>query len=384
MTDVMARVSVSGPPHRLAHLDALRGVAILGVIACHHVLEFPGIESRWALAAIGRLGVQLFFVVSAVTLCRAAEARAEAGLGAFYLRRVLRIAPLYYLGLALYAAVRWRWPGLAPAGEAPDLYAAGNVVANLLFVHGFMPGAYNHVVPGGWSIGVEMTFYLLFPALFAGASEVERRGGVRALAAASAAAWVSGVGLQLLVGRWLGRGPDDPFIASSIANQLPVFLIGITGYFAVERGAVRIPEAGKWLVLTGVPLLVLILRPMPLVDQVVPTLAAIVFVFALAVVRDRSAGRWIVLIGRRSYSMYILHFLPVWVAGALVEGAGVTGQRLWCLPLLAVVLIATYGAAGVTERLVERPPVALGQRWMARWRDAACIGGVRLYESALP
>lgn len=44
-------------------------------------------------------------------------------------------------------------------GKAP----AWEVATIALFVHGFHPQSINSVVPGGWSIAVEMTFYAVFP-----------------------------------------------------------------------------------------------------------------------------------------------------------------------------------------------------------------------------
>jgi len=40
---------------------------------------------------------------------------------------------------------------------------AWEVATTALFVHGFHPQTINSVVPGGWSIAVEMTFYAVFP-----------------------------------------------------------------------------------------------------------------------------------------------------------------------------------------------------------------------------
>lgn len=38
-----------------------------------------------------------------------------------------------------------------------------DIIANLAFIHSWVPSANNSVVPGGWSIGAEMVFYLLVP-----------------------------------------------------------------------------------------------------------------------------------------------------------------------------------------------------------------------------
>ncbi len=54
---------------RLASLDACRGVAILMVIAFHVSITYRPVSWLGRLTALGNLGVQLFFLVSAVTMC---------------------------------------------------------------------------------------------------------------------------------------------------------------------------------------------------------------------------------------------------------------------------------------------------------------------------
>ena len=57
-------------PSRLPSLDLLRGLSILAVIAVHTAAAIPtGIGSLDSVLAAGRFGVQLFFFVSAYTMC---------------------------------------------------------------------------------------------------------------------------------------------------------------------------------------------------------------------------------------------------------------------------------------------------------------------------
>ena len=63
----------------------------------------------------------------------------------FYIRRYFRIAPLYYLGIVAYAAL------YISAGKGSS-YTAGNILANVFFVHGVIPSANNSIVPGGFEV----------------------------------------------------------------------------------------------------------------------------------------------------------------------------------------------------------------------------------------
>ena len=142
----------------LPWIDALRGLAILMVLANHVALVVPGLSAPLlALARFGQMGVQLFFVASAFTLCLSWQHRRadeQQPVRRFLLRRLFRIAPLYWLGVALFAMLHLVQTGaVGSGGEVPySPYTTTNITANLFFVHGFMPAAQNSIVPGGWSI----------------------------------------------------------------------------------------------------------------------------------------------------------------------------------------------------------------------------------------
>jgi peptidoglycan/LPS O-acetylase OafA/YrhL len=93
---------------RINTLDFLRGVAILSVICviCVHVSSaFPiGVRYLDAALGFGRFGVQLFFFVSALTMCHMWELRRDEANPAmkFYIRRFMRIAPLFWLAIPVY------------------------------------------------------------------------------------------------------------------------------------------------------------------------------------------------------------------------------------------------------------------------------------------
>ena len=85
-------------PRKYAFIDALQGLAFLGVVACHLKPYVPGLPPRLAtLLENGDKGVQLFFMVSALTLFLSLDTRGATDTRptlAFLLRRFFRIAPL--------------------------------------------------------------------------------------------------------------------------------------------------------------------------------------------------------------------------------------------------------------------------------------------------
>jgi len=112
------------------------------------------------------MGRQLFFVASAYTLCISFSKRKNEknSIKNFYIRRLFRISPIYYLGIIGYFTFRVLL-NYIESGQVniPEEYSLVNVMANIIFVNGIYWPANNNIVPGGWSIGTEMLFYLVFP-----------------------------------------------------------------------------------------------------------------------------------------------------------------------------------------------------------------------------
>lgn len=148
-------------------VDALRGYAILMVIMIHCSHFFlDGPLYLKSITKLGDLGVMLFFIASSFTLFNSYQIR-SATEGKFVtlfflIRRFFRIAPLYYLCGVFYMVVglffhsRWAQPP----------FDVIKLFANYLFLNGIYLPAINYIPPGGWSIGVEMLFYLSIPFLF--------------------------------------------------------------------------------------------------------------------------------------------------------------------------------------------------------------------------
>jgi peptidoglycan/LPS O-acetylase OafA/YrhL len=149
-------------------VDSLRGIAVLGVLLVHtgqRVARLPG--SVAAVTEFGAYGVHLFFVASAFTLFSSLNQRSRSESRPtlnYFLRRLFRVAPLFWLAVLFYV---W-WYGTGPQYWAPHGISWPDVLATASFAHGWSPTWINSVVPGGWSIAVEMNFYLLVPFLFNG------------------------------------------------------------------------------------------------------------------------------------------------------------------------------------------------------------------------
>lgn len=95
--------TVAGTEGRVFHtLDALRGIAAIGVVVFHLQLAFAPLQVPG-----GYLAVDLFFMMSGVVLSHAYEPRFRAGMGTvdFMRARLIRLYPLYLLGTLFGIAV---------------------------------------------------------------------------------------------------------------------------------------------------------------------------------------------------------------------------------------------------------------------------------------
>lgn len=144
-------------------LDVVRLLAFSLVFVCHLI---PGDPLRWRFLSNLRdgasFGVCLFFFLSAFLitelLIREREATGTVHIRSFYIRRILRIWPLYFLSLFI-AFVLPRLTHAYPPMTVPTLLAylllAGNWARSLL------PYGFGVL----WSISVEEQFYLVWPTL---------------------------------------------------------------------------------------------------------------------------------------------------------------------------------------------------------------------------
>ena len=137
---------------RELYLDAARGISILMVIVGHASHQISNLSFfTQEISAFGTAGVHIFFLISGVSLCLAYEHRKEKNIY-FYIRRFFRIAPLYWLAILFYYYL------------SKNSYSQFEVITNFLFVQNIV--GHREIVPGGWSIEVEMIFYFFFPLIF--------------------------------------------------------------------------------------------------------------------------------------------------------------------------------------------------------------------------
>jgi peptidoglycan/LPS O-acetylase OafA/YrhL len=150
---------------RIAQLQSLRFVAALLVMFGHVLMEArqhgATISDGFYLLPWG-IGVDIFFVISGFIIAyvgRAASTGIRAA-GDFMIRRVIRIAPLYWIFTLLMACVIL----VAPDKVNNASLTARDFFTSLLFIPYTPPGffAFRPVLDQGWTLIFEMFFYLTF------------------------------------------------------------------------------------------------------------------------------------------------------------------------------------------------------------------------------
>jgi peptidoglycan/LPS O-acetylase OafA/YrhL len=149
-------------------LDALRFAAFFCVF-CSHRIDYVEIDPVW-LARFGRMGsfgVQIFFLLSAFLitelLLRERERTGQVHIRAFYMRRILRIWPLYFLVFYGLAILNRFVPGAGT--DSPRAWLAFTFFAGNWYIvhHGWLWATVDPL----WSISVEEQFYIGIPVLAA-------------------------------------------------------------------------------------------------------------------------------------------------------------------------------------------------------------------------
>lgn len=369
---------------KLKHIDSIRGVAILLVVLVHVSQRISGLFflSRW-IADYGQMGVQLFFVASAYTLCLSAKFREteDQKFMKYGIRRFFRIAPLYYLGLFGYFLLSV-FKLFKDSGHIviPSSYTFKNVMSNVLFVHGFYEPGNNTIVPGGWSIGTEMAFYLVFPFLFGIANNKINESVRRIIIWILAGLILSQVGLQIFLLSGMNMA-NNTFVYYNLINQLPVFFIGMGYYFINPQKSLNY----KWtidlvvfIVLTALSVYLWRILQINYLFSIIPFISGLSFLCLIEIFRkvDVLNHPFLIRIGKVSFSMYIIHFVFAYTVSGKVlpKLLNVVNSELILVLLFVFSALASFILALLSEKLIEKPFVKLGKKIILNVKNTANNG----------
>ena len=358
---------------RVRELDALRGLASLGVVL-HHGLIYSGAVSD-ALAghlrstpllvlANGRPLVLLFFVLSGFVLARSL-ARHGPGLRAYLmwsLQRVIRLV-LPALAAVLLSAALYEltfdgaWPGETLWMQAQNWAAPPD--AWQIVIEGLLlkPGTMDNVL---WSLIIELRLCLLIPLMvwFAGT-------GDRLLALALAALGIS----ALAGGSWptaLTVTPDELHNAQALAYFVLPFTLGV----CLSRSGLCDVRPGPIVLWTAAFAIVGLARPPLDITAVVGATLLVWLVQQPGPIAAAMRLPVLAWLGKVSFSLYLVHVPLLNAAFHLLHAT---------LPVPAIAasaIAASLPAAWLFYRVVEAPAHRMARTF--RWSDSAPFIGQKV------
>ncbi|HEY9236096.1 MULTISPECIES: acyltransferase family protein [Phenylobacterium] len=368
---VAGSASNAGGRPRLGGVESLRAYAAFAIVIFHviHLAQAPVPQSLEFMKDFFGYGVPLFFVVSAFSLAYGYDGRVfgDGRLQEFYLRRLLRIAPLYYLALATWMAA------MALIGGPPPSLSL--LVLCLTFLFNLAPDAVDGIAPASWSIGVEMLFYVIFPFVMALARTLPRAilvtvafGGLALVFAAT------GTRLKL----------NPSFVVHGLLFNLPYFGFGLIAFRLSQFAS---PRLGGVLTIAGLVMTVAMWASASMLAGRIGWTVNILYMMAwgapFALICLGMALRPLAILsnpateflGKISFGLYLGHPQVIFVLSQLgvyeriqeiPGGSGVT------FPLAVLVTSAALiPIAWVLYAFIERPGMELGRRWGRRLRAAS-------------
>jgi peptidoglycan/LPS O-acetylase OafA/YrhL len=344
---------------RYRSLDLLRGLMAVSIMI-YHLNEG---ESGSTLGRLGIYAVCIFFVLSGLSMAIAydrfiTDARTA---GAFYVRRIFRIWPLFWVAVSLAALASWH-------GGKP--FSAGKLLLNYTTLFGFV-APYSYVNEGAWSIGNEMVYYALTPLLLAGFRYRRWAGGCIMAATIALGA--------LFALRWMN--PAAPIesqfdVYVNPFNNLYFYCSGLMLYYGL-----RDTKPGKqWCVgMLAVSAAVFVFYPLtgnqiylavglPRLVFSVISVVTVYAVWKLGNVMPGVIGDKLEQLGVATYGIYLLHPIAMgWIASVL-KRLRIGG------PVLFQVLVVSVTIAGslLLYRYYEYPFMQLGKR-LAPGKKAAAV-----------
>ncbi|WP_454876728.1 acyltransferase family protein [Pseudomonas farris] len=347
----------------LEGLNSLRGIAAV-LIVIFHVLGIHGLKIPPQLSFVPAyfgLGVPLFFVISAFSLFLSTTSRVgkEGWLSSYAIRRFMRIAPLFYFVATFYLIYI---PLQFGSYIAPMSYFG---TISLLF--NLMPGQHESMVWAGWTIGVEVLFYILVPYLLIFVKNI-----YVSMVAVLAAIALSTVFYKF----YLGASYPAGYAYMSFMGSIGVFFFGVFGFFlySVLKGREHVRVIGYILLFLALLLTWGVVEKEQTLVSIIGNRSNLwALVFVMLVVSQCLAPVFAITnplfsyLGRLSFGLYLCHPPLVYVLkpvyGYFYQYLG-DGFAFVCSATVTLLILVPI--AKLMNILIEEPGIRLGEKLISR------------------
>jgi peptidoglycan/LPS O-acetylase OafA/YrhL len=343
-------------------LDVLRLGAFL-LVYFDHLLPIPNAKfgqyfpSRIA-HIINKLplwyGLPLFFVLSAFLITELLLMEKQAAkkilIGQFYIRRILRIWPLYFLGIAI-GIIYFHIPSFADTGDrAPALMVVMylTLIGNWYFSLVSKAWISNPMTPL-WSISVEEQFYVVWPPLIQFSSK-------RILCLALLLLLLVSIGTQFMLGVALAN-PVQIWTNSFV--QFEMFAVGALLAIFLDEHCPRIGLALRLVILASALVcwmssqLLIGSGGFMMVGRYLLTAMGCFLLMIAFLGAPLKFPRWSIYLGRISYGLYVFHVFSLMLAERLLERLSFQHAHLFLKFIISLSL--TIALASLSYRYFETP-----------------------------
>lgn len=339
---------------RIESLDYLRGLMAFSVMIYHYG-NWSGLpfESDTIFGRLGIYAVSIFYILSGLSLSLAYRYRINdlKDFRDFSIKRAARIIPLFWLATSMQVFLSYVIPYFT-GGSPSENY--GLLVLNYTLLFGIYDPSLS-LITGGWSIGNETFFYLIFP--FVIFFSARNKWAIAAFIALSAAFAIYYSYFALTAERTLAE-QWQVYVKS--LNQIFLFAVGVAIGHYKEQVTSILKRKSLSLALAALCISVFIL-PIASGDQInivtgnerlLLSLACFGLVISTLTLNpgyENAVTRPLKMLGEISYTIYLMHPL-VWIATRFI------GQRM-DLPIAligAISIILTLASSVVIFNIFEK------------------------------
>jgi peptidoglycan/LPS O-acetylase OafA/YrhL len=363
---------------RSTALEALRGIAALGVLA-RHAWSLDGTALRFTdrgfpelVIAQGAAGVWLFFALSGYVIAKPyvtamMDGRELPHLGGYARRRVARIYPAYLVVLAVFLVFMGQ-------DVVDDLW---QIPVHALLLHNIFPGEQQAFYNVSWTLSLEILFYAAVPIVALVVRRATHRVvNVRTMVTAVCAIWIASVAWSLAAALMI-VSETSVWLRAVLPSMLSMFCPGIL--FAIAEHAARTDERwGRRIAWVSQPavavpavtlsivvgaLATTVTEPLIVYELARQSFAVGFGILIVAVARHPvgagPVGRIAMWLGAISYGIYLWHGALAEIVYAYGVWVPATGPSLGAYALRTLYLVAlTIPVAWLSWRYLEAPLIA--------------------------